>query len=189
MQSWDRRTSQAFIWGRSVFVSPLASMRLNKKGVQSASRARTHTAMNTCMHSPERAHKHMHTYTPTNGLRAASLFWLWVWVPSWYLRLVDWQSSRRQQTHTHTQFQGRTVPSCNVCQLQACPLLQREAEEKGQDRLCLCVHVCECACTREKSDVRVDKDMKKNTKSRGASFREITVFERIRLKVSERKKD
>lgn len=33
MQSWDRRTSHSFIWGRTVFASPLGSMKRNKQGV------------------------------------------------------------------------------------------------------------------------------------------------------------
>lgn len=45
MQSWDRQASQPFMWGRTLFVSPLSSMRLNRQGVRSASR--THTQANT----------------------------------------------------------------------------------------------------------------------------------------------
>lgn len=150
MQSWDRRTSQAFIWGRSVFVSPLASMRLNKKGVQSASRARTHTAMNTCMHSPERAHKHMHTYTPTNGLRAASLFWLWVWVPSWYLRLVDWQSSRRQQTHTHTHSSRDALCQAAMSASYKPAHCYKERQRRKGRIDCVCVCMCVSVHARER---------------------------------------
>lgn len=150
MQSWDRRTSQAFIWGRSVFVSPLASMRLNKKGVQSASRARAHTAMNTCMHSPEHAHKHMHTYTPTNGLRAASLFWLWVWVPSWYLRLVDWQSSRRQQTHTHTHSSRDALCQAAMSASYKPAHCYKERQRRKGRIDCVCVCMCVSVHARER---------------------------------------
>lgn len=154
MQSWDMRTSQAFIWRKTVFVSPLSSMRLNKQGVRSAPHTHTHL----CVHT------HSCTHASTHGLidRTASLFWLWVWVPSWYLRLVDWQSCAADSRHTHTLTyrdthtlcQGHTVPGCNVCQLQG----HKERQRQWRKSRTVCV------CVWRRKTVRVDKVMKKKRK-------------------------
>lgn len=154
MQSWDRRTSQAFIWGRSVFVSPLASMRLNKKGVQSASRARTHTAMNTCMHSPERAHKHMHTYTCTHthqpmGLGPPVYFGCEFGCPAgtW-----DWWTGRAvgdsRHTHTHSSRDALCQAAMSASYKPAHCYKEKQRRKGRID--CVCVCMCVSVHARER---------------------------------------
>lgn len=60
-----------------------------------------HTHIETCTYAPMLEDALLHS-TWTEKLGVASLFWSWVWVPSWYFRLVDWQSSGRQKTLSHT---------------------------------------------------------------------------------------
>lgn len=96
----------------------------------------------------------MHAHTPTHGPRAAGLFWLRVGVPSWYLRLVDWQSRSRQHTDRDTLCQAATSANYKTTH---CYNERQRQRRKART---------ECVCEREKDreGMSGDNDVKKKRK-------------------------
>lgn len=183
MQSWDRRTSQAFIWGRTVFVSPLGSMRLNKQGVRSAPHTYTHT------HG--RGHIHMHAYTNTSKHTSANTHQP---MGSLIVRPVyfgcefgcpagtwDWWTDRavqqtRIQRHTHA------VPVIHCARLQRLPATShkdRQRQRKEGRTKCAWVYVG------RRKIAGAEKDVEKKRKRRNWLLitRVVMVFKRMKLKL------
>ena len=136
MQSWDRRTSQAFIWGRTVFVSPLGSMRLNKQGVRWAPHTHTHTLTHkrrrVHMHARANTSKHTpaHTLQPMGPLIARPVYFgcefgcpagTWDW---WTGRAVQ------QTADTHTQRHTHAVPGTHCARLRRLPATSHKERQR-----------------------------------------------------------
>lgn len=61
-------------------------------------------------------------------------------MPSWYLRLVDWQGCAADSRHAHTETHTRCARD-TLCQAATFasykPQREAEAKERGQDRVCV----------------------------------------------------
>lgn len=129
MQSWDRRTSQAFIWGRTVFVSLFGSMRLLISRV--SDQHLTHTNTRKYMHVRTHAQTHFCTRVSAHGLidSAASLFWLWVSGAQLVLETGGLaELCSRQQTHI--QRHTHAVPGTHCARLQRLPATSHKERQR-----------------------------------------------------------
>lgn len=151
MQSWDRRTSQAFIWGRSVFVSPLASMRLTViRRASNRHHALAHTQPWTraCTHQNARTNTCTHTHQPM-GLGPPVYFGCEFGCPAgtW-----DWWTGRAvgdsRHTHTHSSRDALCQAAMSASYKPAHCYKKRQRRKGRID--CVCVCMCVSVHARER---------------------------------------